>query len=64
MKWVCLRAAFTSIAPPLTMGLLAMKPTTWPCMRARQVITALPKVGWISKVDPVSAINRITRRMS
>ena len=39
MKCVCLRAAFTSIAPPYTIGLLAITPTTLPSMRARHVIT-------------------------
>ena len=41
-KLVALSQASTSIAPPLTCGLLAMKPTLRPSMRASAVVTERP----------------------
>src|SRR5665213_596412 len=54
-KCVCLRAAFTSMAPPFTIGLLAITPTTLPFMRASAVITLLARMN--GKVVGVIANN-------
>ena len=40
-----------------------MMPTTLPFMRASAVISALPKVGWISNTEPRSTISSISLRM-
>ena len=56
MKCVCFFAAFTSMAPPYTSGLLAITPTTLPSMRARQVMTERPNDGWISNIESRSTI--------
>jgi len=53
-----------SQAPPLWMGWLATKPTTWPSMRASAVIRLRPKRSLTWNISPPSASRWSTRVMS
>src|ERR1043166_9341562 len=64
MKLVTLLQASTSSAPPLNIGLLAMKPTLLPSSRASAVTIPLPKRALSSNAQPLSAIASITLRTS
>ena len=56
VKSTILRQASADSAPPPTLGLLAMIPTTWPPSRASATMAERPNRGFISKIDPTSKI--------
>ena len=59
-----LSAAFTSRAPPSTMGWLATMPIGWPPTRARPVTMFFAHAGFMGKNSPSSTISWITFTMS
>jgi hypothetical protein len=64
MKLMTFWHASASSAPPLNIGLFAMKPTLLPSMRPSTVATDLPKRSFNSNVESMSASALITLRTS
>ena len=63
-KRAALSAAFTSSAPPSTIGWLATMPTGRPSMRASAVTRFFAHSGFIQSTSPSSTIALTTLRMS
>ena len=59
-----LSAAFTSSAPPSTIGWFATMPIGWPPMRANPVTRFFAHSGFIQNTSPSSTIAVTTLRMS
>jgi len=64
MKLMTFCTASASSAPPLNIGLLAMKPTLLPSIRASTVATDLPKRSFSSKLESLSATAAMILRTS
>ena len=64
MKRAALSAASASIAPPRCIGLLAIRPTGRPSMRASAVTMPAPKPARSSSAEPGSTSASTTARMS